>query len=136
MAFFLSRGAKNVVTEVQRWQYFLRRQGLDQVGAIDGDFGRNTEVATKFFQVKAGLSPSGKIDDKTLTRAQAMGYSVVPDDYYEKLAAKGGPAKPENLQSPSANSREKDFGCFKFSQLPLAQRPRAEAIVIKRSCDG
>ncbi|SDD04610.1 M15 family metallopeptidase [Belnapia rosea] len=136
MAFLLARGAKNVVTEVQRWQYFLRRQGLDQVGAIDGDFGMNTEVATKFFQVKAGLSPSGKLDDKTLTRAQAMGYSVLPDDHYQKLAAKGGPAKPGGLQSPSDKIREKDFGCFKFTQLPLAQRPRAEAIVIKGSCAG
>ena len=33
-------------------------------------------------------------------------------------------------------SRNRDFTCFKFLQKPLAQRPDAEAIVIKGSCDG
>lgn len=59
MPFLLSRGGKNVTAEVQRWQYFLRRQGIDQVGKIDGDFGQLTEMGTKFFQVKSGLSPPG-----------------------------------------------------------------------------
>ena len=136
MPFLLARGAKNVVPEVQRWQYFLRFQGVDQVGAIDGDFGMNTELGTKFFQVKAGLTPTGKLDDKTLSRAQTMGYTVVPDDHYTKLATAGDPAKLKGLQTPSDKSREEAFGCFKFMQLPLAQRPDAEAIVIKGSCDG
>lgn len=136
MPFLLTRGAKNLILEVQRWQYFLRRQGVDQVGNIDGDFGINTELATKFFQVKAGLPPSGKLDGKTLTKAQAMGYTVVSNDHYEKLAKNGGPPHPQTLQSPSNKSREKNFGCFRFIQLPLAQRPDKESIVIKGSCDG
>lgn len=136
MPFLLARGAKNVIPEVQRWQYFLRRQGVDQVGNIDGDFGMNTELATKIFQLKAGLPLSGKLDERTLTVAQTMAYTVLPDDHYEKLAAADGPPHPHDLQSPSDKSREKNFGCFKFIQLPAANRPDDESIVIKGSCDS
>ena len=54
MPFFLKRGGNNISLEVQRWQYFLLRQNILQVGRIDGQFGQKTEVATKFFQVQRG----------------------------------------------------------------------------------
>lgn len=136
MAFPLSRGGKNVIAEVQRWQYFLLRKGINQVGAIDGDFGVNTETATKFFQVKAGIPTNGKVDDRTLNAAQQQGYTILPDDYYAKRAGTGFPARPGNLQSPSNATRNRDFGCFQFMQRPLANRPDREAIVIRGSCDG
>src|SRR5262245_52902142 len=56
MPFFLKRGGNNVPLEVQRWQYFLRKQNISQVGRIDGQFGLKTENATKFFQVQHGIS--------------------------------------------------------------------------------
>ena len=136
MAFLLSRGGANVPAEVQRWQYFLRRQGIDQVGAIDADFGLNTETATKFFQVKHGLTSSGKVNESTLAKAEEFGYTIVPSDYYTKRAGTGFPGEPTGLSSPTNASRNADFTCFKFLQRPLENRPDAEAIVQKGDCDG
>jgi D-alanyl-D-alanine carboxypeptidase/Putative peptidoglycan binding domain len=136
MAFHLVRGGKNVIAEVQRWQYFLRRQGIDQVGAIDGDFGLNSELATKFFQVREGIPTNGKVDDRTLAAASRIGYTIKPDDYYEKQAGANFPPRPNGLNSPSDASRNRDFGCFRFIQRPRDQRPDDEAIVIQGSCDG
>jgi hypothetical protein len=39
MPFFLKRGGNNVPLEVQRWQYFLLKQNIPQVGRIDAQFG-------------------------------------------------------------------------------------------------
>jgi D-alanyl-D-alanine carboxypeptidase-like protein/putative peptidoglycan binding protein len=136
VTFKLSRGGPNVIAEVQRWQYFLLRIGINQVGLIDGDFGLNTEKATKFFQVQSGLSPNGKVNDQTLEKARELGYTILPDDYYTSRAGTSFPDEPDNLESPSNESRNETFTCFKFIQRPLAQRPDAEAIVIKGSCDG
>jgi hypothetical protein len=86
--------------------------------------------------VKSGITASGKLDEKTLQKAQALGYTIVGDDHYRKLAAGGGPARPLDLSSPSSATRDRDFGCFKFTLLPLASRHDREAIVIKGSCDG
>jgi len=136
MPFLLSRGAKNVPAEVQRWQYFLLKQGIPQVGSIDADFGLNTETATKFFQVKSGMTANGKVDERTIQKAQAFGYTVVAGDYYEKRKGDAFPKKPASLSSPGNATRNRDFTCFKFIQLPLDQRPDKEAIVQKGSCDG
>ena len=136
MPFLLSRGGKNVITEVQRWQYFLRRQGISQIGKIDGDFGQLTETGTRFFQVQAGIPTTGKLDTRTLQAAASLGYTVLPDDHYEQLKQAGGPPKPTNLRSPDAATRDASFGCFKFVQLPIANRDRPERIVIRGSCDG
>ena len=136
MPFKLSRGGNNVPAEVQRWQYFLRRQGIDQVGAIDADFGLNTERATKFFQVTHGLSVTGKVNESTLAKAEELGYTVLPDDYYTERSSPEFPKEPPDLASPTNASRNADFTCFKFLQRPLHQRPDAEAIVQKGSCDG
>lgn len=136
MPFQLSRGGGNVPAEVQRWQYFLRRQGIGQVGAIDADFGLNTETATKFFQVTHGLGATGKVNQGTLEKAAELGYTIVPDDYYSRRAGPGFPEEPSDLTSPSNATRNADFTCFRFLQRPLDQRPDAEAIVQKGSCDG
>jgi hypothetical protein len=136
MPFKLSRFGTNVIAEVQRWQYFLLRQGMSEAGKIDGDFGLKTETATKFFQVKNQLTATGKVGEPELKVAQAKGYTILPDDYYSKRAGAAYPAPPGNLGSPSNASRNQNFTCFKFLQRPLAQRPDREAIVIKGSCDG
>ena len=136
MAFLLSRGGDNVIAEVQRWQYFLLKQGIPQAGSIDGDFGRATEEGTKFFQVRCGLAPTGRLDEPTLEKARELNYTVVPDNYYATHGGADSPAEPAGLGSPSNSSRNQVFECFRFIQKPLAQRPDEEAIVIKGTCDG
>lgn len=136
MPFKLSKGGTNVIGEVQRWQYFLLKRRIGEVGRVDGDFGTKTETATKFFQVSQQITATGKLDERTLEIAKALGYTVLPDDYYSKRATEAFPPKPTNLDSPSNSSRNRDFMSFKFLQKPLANRPDKEAIVIKGSCDG
>lgn len=136
MPFQLSRGGANVPAEVQRWQYFLRKQGISQAGAIDADFGINTETATRMFQATHGLTVNGKVNLATLQKAAERGYTIVPDDYYAKRAGPSFPAKPAGLSSPSNATRNKDFTCFNFLQRHRDQRPDREAIVQKGSCDG
>jgi D-alanyl-D-alanine carboxypeptidase len=136
MPFPLSRGGRNVPAEVQRWQYFLLKQGIPQVGQIDADFGINTETATKFFQVKSGIPANGKVDDRTLQKAAELEYTILPDDHYEERAGPNFPRAPSNLASPDNDTRNRDFTCFRFIQRPRNQRPDAEAIVQKGSCDG
>lgn len=137
MPFTLARFASNnVVTEVQRWQYFLRRVKIDQTGRIDGSFGKKTEDGTKIFQIQAGLPPSGKVNLATLEKAREIQYTIVPDDYYSKLSSGSFPPKPAALHSPSNTFRNQHFTCFKFKQLRRDARPDAEAIVMTSSCDG
>ena len=136
MPFHLSRGGTNVPAEVQRWQYFLRKQGIDEAGSIDADFGLKTETATRLFQQQHGVSATGRVEDATLQKAASLGYTVVPDDYYAKRSGPGFPQQPGGLTSPSNASRNATFTCFKFLQRPLANRPDREAIVQTSSCDG
>lgn len=135
MAFTLTRGGANIIAEVQRWQYFLLRMGVAQTGLIDGDFGQKTEIGTKIFQIQAGLAATGKVKESTLAKARELGYTLLPDNYYQMRAGINFPTEPNN-QSPSNSSRNTTFTCFKFIQRRLAQRPDAEAIVIKGGCDG
>ena len=116
MPFQLSRVGNNMPAEVQRWQYFMRKQGIEQVGAIDADFGLTTEMATKFFQVKHGLSATGKVNQSTLTKAEELGYTIVPDDYYAKRSGPDFPKEPTGLSSPTNASRNANFTCFTFLQ--------------------
>src|SRR6185503_12148911 len=74
MPFLLSRGGANVPAEVQRWQYFLLKQGFAVVGSIDSDFGANSETGTKLFQTRSGIPVTGKLDTRTLDTAQTLGY--------------------------------------------------------------
>ena len=136
MAFLLSRGGDNVIAEVQRWQYFLLKQGITQAGAIDGDFGHGTEEGTKFFQVRCGVPATGQLDETTLAAARSLNYKVVPDDYYATRAGPDFPAEPANLGSPSNASRNQVFECFRFIQKPRSMRPDDEAVVLRGTCDG
>lgn len=136
MPFLLSRGGANVALEVQRWQYFLLKQNVPQVGAIDGQFGLKTENATKFFQVQQSLPTTGAFDAATCDAAKTLGYVVVPDDHYDDKKTKAFPPKPTNLASPDNASRNNGLGCFLFRQLPLANRADPDEVVMLGSCDG
>jgi hypothetical protein len=76
------------------------------------------------------------LDDPTLQRATANGYTVVPDDYYDIRSGTAFPVMPANLTSPSNDSRNDLFTCFNFLQHSRPPRPDAEAIIIKDACDG
>lgn len=86
--------------------------------------------------MQSGLTSNGKVNDQTLQKAQEFGYTILADDYYTERAGTSFPAEPNDIESPSNASRNAAFTCFRFSQRPRAQRPDAEAIVIKGSCDG
>lgn len=136
MPFLLSRGGNNVPAEVQRWQYFLRKQGIAQVGVIDGGFGMNTETATKLFQTRSGVPVTGKLDARTLDVAQTLNYTVKLNNYYTERDSPNFPVKPADLSSPDNTARNEIFKCFKFMQQAMPPRSDREAIVIKGSCDG
>lgn len=136
MPFLLQRGGKNVPLEVQRWQYFLLKNKVSQTGGIDAQFGVKTEEATKIFQVQHSLKVTGRLDKATLEAAQAFGYTVLPDKYYDDKDAGNFPPRPNQLKSPSNASRNAALGCFKFKQLPLAHRGDKDEVVTQGSCDG
>lgn len=136
MPFTLSRGGNNIPAEVQRWQYFLLRRGVSQVGRIDADFGAKTEEATRIFQLQQQLAPNGKVNAATLEAARQQGYTVLADGYYAERAGAGWPARPDGLGSPGSDWRNTRFSCFRFVQKQNAYRDRPERIVIRGSCDG
>src|SRR5262249_25063936 len=136
MPFFLKRGGNNVPLEAQRWQYFLLKQNIPQVGRIDASFGAKTEDATKFFQVQHGVPVTGEFDAFTGDAAKTVGNQVVPDDHYDDIKGKQFPPLPQNLRSPSNESRNEGLDCFEFKQLPLANRADPDEIVVLGSCDG
>jgi hypothetical protein len=134
MPFLLARNANNIITEVQRWQYFLLvKRGIGAVGAVDGGFGSLTEQATKLFQIQNTIPTTGKLDARTLEAAQALGYTVQPNDFYEKMKR---PKKPTDLTSPTNAARNRALTCFKFKQLAKQFRADPDGIVITGSCDG
>jgi hypothetical protein len=114
----------------------LRKQNFGQVGRIDGHFGQKTEDATKFFQVQRGIPVSGEFDAMTRDVAKTLGYKVVPDNHYDEKTSEQFPPRPEDLRSPSNQSRNRGLGCFKFKQLPLENRSEPEEIIILGSCNG
>jgi hypothetical protein len=134
MPFLLRRFGRNVACEVQRWQFFLRRRGLSETGAVDGDFGQRTEAATRLFQRGRGLPLTGALDAPTLDAAAALGYTVVPDTHYDRPP--DWPPRPADLAAPGHPFRTDAFGCFKFTQPPRIQRSDKDGIIIGASCDG
>lgn len=136
MPFLLKRGGQNTPLEVQRWQYFLLKNGIPQTGSLDAQFGAKTEEATKIFQVQHSLPVTGELDQATLNAAQGMGYTVRPDGFYDNKKSAGFPPKPTNLQSPSNEDRNQGLGCFKFKQLSIEHRADKDEVVPLDSCDG
>ncbi len=132
--FKLSRNGSNVPAEVQRWQYFLLKQKIPQVGIIDASFGKNTEEGTKIFQMQNGLIAHGRVGKNTLEKAAGIGYSILESDYYKNRSSVDWPPRPTNLKSPSNSWRNTLFECFEFIQKKRSQRPDAESIVIKGDC--
>ena len=136
MPFLLKRGGENEPLEVQRWQYFLLKNQVTQVGSIDAQFGGKTEEGTKIFQIQRALPVTGELDQATLEVAQGLGYTVRPDNFYDTISGPNFPPRPNNLTSPSNHDRNKALGCFRFRQLPIQNRGDPDEIVTEGSCDG
>ena len=135
MPFLLKRGGRNEPLEVQRWQYFLRKNNVVQTGAIDAQFGAKTEEATKIFQVQHTLNITGQLDQATLEVAQSFGYTVRPNNYYDDKRTKNFPPRPSDISSPSNDDRNTGLGCFKFKQLARGHRGDPDEIVTLGSCN-
>lgn len=131
--FKLSRGGKNVIAEVQRWQYFLLTNRVSQVGKLDGQFGSNTELGTKVFQLQNGLNKNGRVDEQTLEKAESFGYRILNADYYKKRRSLKWPKRPSGLSSPNSAWANDNIGCFKFRKTTKKGNPH---IVLMGSCDG
>lgn len=70
---FLKRGM--IGEQVKAWQNFLNEQGYN-CGKADGIFGRDTESATKKFQVAYGLTDDGAAGSKTIKEAIDLGFEI------------------------------------------------------------
>ncbi len=130
MPFLLAKGEPAIATEVQRWQHFLRRMGVIEVGGVDGRFGTATERATRTFQNRMGVPATGRLDAACHEAALAHGYVAVPDTHYDRDPARKPAASM--LKSPNAAWRAENLGCYVF------EKPRTddEDIVIRGDCSG
>ena len=62
---------------VINWQNFLLNQGYQIIGTADGNFGPDTDTATKQFQTNAGLTADGIVGNKTYATAIQIGFNAV-----------------------------------------------------------
>ena len=111
----LKNGSKGPA--VRRWQAFLVGQGHDPQG-LDGKFGNDTEAATKAFQQKAKVAPSGVVDNATLGAAALLGFLIV-DDRSEDPGGSGFPPIPASKPMAGNNARAAVFGKFSFVHQPV-----------------
>ncbi len=120
----LQNGMKGA--DVKKWQYFLAGQGFSNVVA-DGDFGPETEKATRAFQQKIGLSVDGIVGTFTLAHAGTMGLELVknpPDNNPEGIH---WPHKPP-FRSLSQSEYRQRFGDFTWQMKPGSNPGREIAI--------
>ena len=109
--------------DVHAWQFFLRGEGL-YFDVVDGDFGPNTESATRAFQIKYDIQPNGVFDATTQTEAEMQGFELQPDPS-EDQTGPNWPAPPTDLKPLSQEGRQQLFGTFKFTPVPAANNPEA-----------
>jgi intein/homing endonuclease len=120
----IKEGDKNDL--VGDWQSFLRGEEL-YFGAIDDDFGNNTEIATKNFQKLHGLKDDGIVGRRTFLKAIELGFNqkqiIVPS-----INNNNFPPKPNFPPITGNKERERLFGKFAYKPSPTKQNP--EGIVI------
>jgi hypothetical protein len=137
----LQRGSRGQV--VGHWQAFLQDRGL-LLGAVDGDFGDQTQRATMRFQSSRRLPADGVVGPLTFAAAARLGFVPSPDA--ERPHA---PTPPSILPSTSPNDffppkpsfpplagtaqRQQVFGAFAYRPAPTTSNP--EALVITDGWD-
>jgi|688.fasta_scaffold08988_8 hypothetical protein len=120
----IKKGDRNDL--VGDWQSFLRGEEI-YLGAIDDDFGNATDLATKQFQKKYGLTDDGIVGNSTYKKAIELGF------HQEQVIISvtnnsNVPPKPNFLPITGNSTREKLFGKFAYKPSPTKQNP--EGIVI------
>ncbi len=108
---------------VKRWQMFLVGQGHIRV-VVDGDFGPQTEKATKAFQRAQELGSDGIVGPLTLAKALTLGFDLgftdpQRDDAESLLVDELPSIKPIT----STAARQKLFGKFEFEPAPTSSNP-------------
>jgi intein/homing endonuclease len=120
----IKKGDRNDL--VGDWQSFLRGEKI-YLGAIDDDFGNATDLATKKFQKKYGLTDDGVVGNSTYQKAIELGFHqnqvVISTTDNSNV-----PPKPNFLPITGNLSREKLFGKFDYKASPTKQNP--EGIII------
>jgi peptidoglycan hydrolase-like protein with peptidoglycan-binding domain len=91
--------------QVERLQQALNDNGFD-AGEVDGVFGPQTGAALSRFQSKAGLQPTGRIDEQTLAAVGLSGQVPKPPSSQGQTTGQGGGPQPANPgpQGPSSQS--------------------------------
>jgi hypothetical protein len=120
----IKKGDRNDL--VGDWQSFLRGEEI-YLGAIDDDFGNATDLATKQFQSKYGLTDDGIVGNSTYKKAIELGF------HQEQVIISvtdnsNVPPKPNFPPITGNATREKLFGKFAYKPSPTKQNP--EGIVI------
>jgi len=119
----LHRGSKG--QQVKNWQFWLMSQGFNfPLYGPDGDFGSETEGATKAFQARNGLPQSGTLDTPTLSQAMRLGYgrekpAVQLMAEQQGSAPSGSPVPSGSIPSSPAPAG----GGWKPPPLPFYKRP-------------
>jgi hypothetical protein len=113
--------------EVERWQTFLRGLSTDSQVVVNGIFDAQTEVETKLFQSKKGLTSDGTVGPKTLAVALQAGYPLMTDP----TADINGPSWPSKPVDGPLNpvDREKIFGHFSYTPAPTTNNPEGITII-------
>lgn len=108
---------------VKQWQFFLIGQGITVEGGADGDFGANTAEATREFQRRSGVPPTGKVDNPTLAAAMTRGFVVVDDADDEDTSGPNFPPPPDFNPLPNNAARQAKFGPLEFVAAPVPGNP-------------
>jgi len=112
---------------VNAWQSFLISRSFEI--EADGDFGQETEDATKEYQRQHGLTADGIAGNRTLGLAMSQGLDLIVDE--SDLGADRSPnfpPPPTNLHSKNMAEQQAFFGAFAF--VPIPKPGNREAIRI------
>lgn len=137
----LQRGL--IDSSVADWQHFLNRVGMrdlqGRVLAEDGDFGENTENATKRFQTSKGVPATGVVDTATIALASGFDLTATPADGLQFIQAKNfTPCAVRNLDVLTVHvmqAPEKGNTARSTSQF-FANQPRHKTIDLHWRPDG
>lgn len=113
---------------VKAWQYFLLGLG-NYKGAVDGDFGPNTEKATRAFQKRHAGVVDGWVGKDTYILAMRLGFD--PVEYGEpELEDVRNPAWPADPGLSPLNVEQKHgfFGRIRYRSAGSARNPEAITI--------
>lgn len=113
--------------DVKRWQYFLLAEKYE-IGAVDGEFGKSTDKATKKFQADHGMEADGVVGNGTYAAAMQLGFNAVKGDE-EDQDGPNWPTKPDFSPLAGNEARAKIFGKFSFRHAPTPDNPERIAVL-------